>query len=65
MVTKLSKIWDWDPGSRKNLVQIQYPGVKKAPDPLSGSATQFTTQNSLVNVSNNFDENIAKLQFDG
>jgi hypothetical protein len=28
-----------DPGSGKNLFQIPYPGVKKAPDPRSGSAT--------------------------
>ena len=34
IVTKLSKIWIWDPGS-----EIRDPGVKKAPDPGSGSAT--------------------------
>jgi hypothetical protein len=35
IVTKLSKIWVWDPGSeiRKNLFRIPDPGVKKAPDP--------------------------------
>ncbi len=40
IVTKLSKIWVWDPGSeirdpKKNLFRIPYPspGVKKAPDP--------------------------------
>jgi hypothetical protein len=39
-VTKLSKkIWVWDPGSGKNLFQILDPGVKKAPDPGSGSPT--------------------------
>jgi hypothetical protein len=51
IVTKLSKIWVWypgceirDPGSRKNLFRIPDPGVKKAPDPGSGSATlTFTT----------------------
>ncbi len=37
IVTKLSKIWVWDPGSGKNL--FPDPGVKKAPDPGSGSAT--------------------------
>ncbi len=39
IVTKLSKIWVWDPrsGIRKNLFRIPDPGVKKAPDP--GSAT--------------------------
>ena len=33
----LSNIWVWDPG--KNLFRIPDPGVKKAPDPGSGSAT--------------------------
>ncbi len=33
IVTKLSKIWVWDPGSGKNLFRIPDPGVKKAPDP--------------------------------
>jgi hypothetical protein len=43
-VTKLSKIWVWDPGSQIRDPEktysgsgIPYPGVKKAPDP--GSAT--------------------------
>jgi hypothetical protein len=40
IVTKLSKIWVWDPGSEKNLFRIPDPGVKKAPDP--GSATLDT-----------------------
>jgi hypothetical protein len=42
----LSNIWVWDqgsgirdPGSGKNLFRIPDPGVKKAPDPGSGSAT--------------------------
>jgi hypothetical protein len=39
IVTKLSKIWIWDSGSGKNLFRIPDPGVKKAPDPGSGSAT--------------------------
>ncbi len=39
IVTKPSKIWVWDPGSGKNLFRIPDPGVKKAPDPGSGSAT--------------------------
>jgi hypothetical protein len=38
-VTKISKIWVWDPGSGINLFRIPGPGVKKAPDPGSGSAT--------------------------
>jgi hypothetical protein len=33
IVTKLSKIWVWDPGSVKNLFLIPDSGVKKAPDP--------------------------------
>jgi hypothetical protein len=36
---KLSKLWLWDPGSGKNLFLIPDSGVKKAPDPGSGSAT--------------------------
>ncbi len=41
VVTKLSKIWVWDPGSGINLFRIPDRGVKKAPipDPGSGSAT--------------------------
>ncbi len=35
IVTKLSKVWVWDPGSGKNLFRIPDPGVKKAPDPRS------------------------------
>ncbi len=40
-VTKLSKICVWNPGSGENLFRIPdpFPGVKKAPDPGSGSAT--------------------------
>jgi hypothetical protein len=38
-VTKLLKIWVWDPGSGKNLFRIPDPGpgVKKAPDPRSAT----------------------------
>jgi hypothetical protein len=39
IVNKLSKIGIWDPGSGKNLFRIPDPGVQKAPDPRSGSAT--------------------------
>ncbi len=42
----LTNIWVWEPGSEirdlgfgKNLFRIPDPGVKKAPDPGSGSAT--------------------------
>jgi hypothetical protein len=40
-VTTLSKICVWDPGFGKNLFRIPdpYPGIKKTPDPRSGSAT--------------------------
>jgi hypothetical protein len=37
--TKLSKIWVWNPGSEIRKKPILDPGVKKAPDPGSGSAT--------------------------
>jgi hypothetical protein len=40
IVSKLSKIWVWDQGSK-----IQDPGVKKAPDPGSGTATLKKTLN--------------------
>jgi hypothetical protein len=46
IVTKLSKIWFWDPGyeirdTRSGIRKKPIPdrGVKKAPDPGSGSAT--------------------------
>ncbi len=39
IVKKLLKIWSWDPGSGKNLFWIPDPGVKKAPDPGSGTLT--------------------------
>jgi hypothetical protein len=54
IVSKLSKIWVWDPGSEirdpgsgKNLFRIPDPGVKKAPDPGSGSATLLLSIGSL------------------
>jgi hypothetical protein len=37
IVSKLTNIWVWDPGSGKK--PIPDPGVKKAPDLGSGSAT--------------------------
>jgi hypothetical protein len=39
IVTKLSKIWVWDPRSRIRKKPFPDPGVKKAPDPGSRSAT--------------------------
>jgi hypothetical protein len=41
IVTMLSKIWVWDPGSGSEIRKKPFPdhGVKKAPDPGSGSAT--------------------------
>jgi hypothetical protein len=51
IVNKLSKIWVWDPGSEirdsgsgKNPFRIPDPGVKKAPDPGSGSATRVKNE---------------------
>ncbi len=35
IVTKLSKIWAWDPRSGIRKKPIPDPGVKKAPDPVS------------------------------
>ncbi len=49
IVTKLSKIWVWDPGSGKNLFRIfriPDPGVKKAPDPGSGFAILVKSRKS-------------------
>jgi hypothetical protein len=43
IVTKLSKIWVWDPGSEIRKKPVPDPGVKKAPDPGSGSATLVYT----------------------
>ncbi len=68
-VNKLSKIWVWDPWSGirdpgseirdprsgKNLFRIPDPGVKKAPDPGSGSATLgYKNKNCTVQLSNIF-----------
>jgi hypothetical protein len=39
IVTKLKKIWVWDPGSEIWKNPIPDPGVKKAQDSGSGSAT--------------------------
>jgi hypothetical protein len=42
IVKKFLKIWSWDPGSGTPWIRkkpIPDPGVKKAPDPGSGSAT--------------------------
>jgi hypothetical protein len=39
IVSKFSKIWVWDPRSGIRKKAIPDPGVKKAPDPGSGSAT--------------------------
>jgi hypothetical protein len=49
----LSKIWAWDTGIRdprsgKNLFRIQDPGVKKTPDPGSGSATLPATRGDEI-----------------
>jgi hypothetical protein len=48
-VSKLLKLYVWDPGSGINLFRILEPGpgVKKAPDPGSRSATQALDINKL------------------
>jgi hypothetical protein len=51
IVTKVSKIWSWDPrsGIRKKPIPDPGPGVKKAPDP--GSATlAFHRTNSCGSI---------------
>jgi hypothetical protein len=60
IVTKPSKIWVWDPGfgirdpgSGKNLFRIPDPGVKKAPDPGSGSATLVKSEKNEWVLSKN------------
>ena len=45
IVTKLSKIWIWDPGSG-----IGFSGGQKAPDPGSGSATLTKIMFNFVNL---------------
>ncbi len=50
IVTKLSKVWVWDPGCGKNLFRIPDPGVKKAPDPGSGSATLDVLWGMMMHV---------------
>jgi hypothetical protein len=42
-------------GSRKNLFRIPDPGVKKAPDPGSGSATLLSTVEYKTRISKFFD----------
>ncbi len=49
IVTKLSKIWVRDPRSGKNVFRIPDPGVKKAPDPGSGSATLVNCIHKIEN----------------
>ncbi len=55
----LSNIWVWDPGSGINLFRIPDLGVKKAPDPESGSATlqYFVTLFEFLSLKN--DVNVA------
>jgi hypothetical protein len=51
IVTKLSKIWIWDPGSGIQKKPIPDPGVKKAPDPGSGPATLKFSRHGPVHLS--------------
>jgi hypothetical protein len=55
IVTKLSKVWVWDPGSEIRDPEKTYsgsgipdPGVKKAPDPGSGSATLINNNHKHI-----------------
>jgi hypothetical protein len=48
MFNMLSNIWFWDPGSGKNLFRIPDPGVKKVPDPGSGSPTLILHKNFIT-----------------
>jgi hypothetical protein len=63
IVIKLSKIWFWDPGSGKNLFWIPDPGVKKPPDPGSGSATLLSVKsdNSKVHKTS-YDSEVCMVQ---
>jgi hypothetical protein len=47
---KALTIWSWirDPRSGKNLFRIPDPGVKKAPDPGSGSATLLKKETTVT-----------------
>jgi hypothetical protein len=56
MVKKLLKIWSWDPRSGIRKKPIPDPGVKKAPDPGSGSATlkKTLTRSSIRSVPNTY-----------
>jgi hypothetical protein len=50
IVTKLSKIWVWDPGSgirKKTYSASRIQGLKKAPDLGSGPATLITISHPL------------------
>jgi hypothetical protein len=58
IVTKLSKIWVWDPGSKIRDPEKTYsgsgipdPGVKKASDPGSGSASLGPSTGRVLNCS--------------
>ncbi len=62
IVTKLSKIWVWDPGYGKNLFRIPDPGVKNAPDPGSGSATLPTSVSFFLSYKNSFIPNIPSVR---
>jgi hypothetical protein len=57
IVTKLSKVWVWDPGSEirdpeKTYSGSRIQGVKKAPDPGSGSATLVFSKIQDQNLKN-------------
>jgi hypothetical protein len=62
IVTKLSKIWVWDPWSGKNLFRIPDPGVKKTPDPGSGTLLPTLKRQDFVQLL--FLKNCAKYGLD-
>jgi hypothetical protein len=47
MLTNLSNIWFWDPGSGKNLFRNPDPGIKKAPVTGSRIRIRYTGYRSL------------------
>ncbi len=56
IVTKLSKIWGWDPVIGKNLSRNSQTMGQKGPDPGSGSATLFQCTGTLLVTDGEFSE---------
>jgi hypothetical protein len=66
VVTKLSKIRVWGPGSGINLFRIPDPGVKKhpIPDPESGSATLIGSLNGSLLLTDACNNPVFSFHFD-